>query len=151
MSGVKLELASDAWIKAAAPLLREALHEAGEGVAGISFALCEIYTEAPVHLLAPGEDELAWTLSISKQGECDVRRGADANAPCRLRMPYERASLGARTILSAAPEEILKRSAARAAAAAAGLIQAWGVFDATPMPMRVLITHFHNKLAAITA
>src|SRR5262249_26314438 len=143
--------ASVAWTEQARRLLVEAIAEAGADIRGQSFSLTEIYTGAPAHLLETGAGELAWTLGVAQDGARTVVCVAAPEGRWRVRLGYEQALVGARTILSDAPQDILARGEMRAAAAAAGLIELHGDFDATPMPMRVMITRFHNKLAAATA
>jgi hypothetical protein len=125
-----LEFASKEWVDAAREILQRAVREHAEELRGLSFSVCEVFTEAPARLGWP-DQQLAWHLRID-DAEAEVGIGELEGADISMGGPYHVVLPIARTVYGGDPVRSMR--ARREAAHRAGLPAAAPTSEETPTP-----------------
>lgn len=133
----KVEFGSNGWIEAARRALESLVATYGEP--GVSFSLCEVFTDAPTHLAATGV--LVWHFYIDGK-TVKVASGEIDDATVKLRTDYQGVLPQARLFYT---PEILEQRAQQEPGANFDSVE--GDLSLTPL----YITELHNQLAVLTA
>jgi hypothetical protein len=131
----KLTFASQEWVDVARGVLEEIVAEHGE--IGRSFAVCEVFTDAPMGLVGPDPTTAAWHYRIVDM-TVTVGVGAIDDADQSVTIDYEQVLAIARMVYT--PEIVEKARDKRRR----------DLDMSKPMPPEYLV-ELHNRMAAITA
>lgn len=133
----KVQFASNDWIARARAELEELV--AAHGEPGVSFCLCEVFTDCPAEIDASGT--LAWHFAIDGKS-VTVAKGEVDDADLKLWVDYQAILPQARLVYT--PEYLEARANEPPGS---NFDRAEGDFNLTPP----YINELHNRLAVITA
>ena len=98
----KAEFAGREWVALAREYLEKRVAQAGDKLDGVDFALCEVFTDPPAHLLRGDDNRVAWWVRISGSNvevgdrEIDIER--------KLTVDYQEVLPFAKTVYEGNPE-----------------------------------------------
>ena len=130
----KVPFASHAWLRHARVILAKLVAE--HGVAGKSFSVCEVFTDAPAGLVGPDDNIAAWHFRISGKS-VSVGEGEIEGADMEARVDYEEVLPRARMVYTPQMLEQLRKNPPDSS------------IDRSNVP--AYLVELHNRLAVITA
>ena len=145
MTDTKVEFASPEWMAA----ITEVLHKTMTGLdtGGRTFVISEEFTNAPAHLVAPGQTSIGWNFKVTDD-QVAVGRGAVDNGDLVTTVDYQACLPVARLVYEDAPEAMEEAMKVRSAAQSTGS----RIGDETSLHPDLLarLLGVHNEMARLT-
>ena len=142
----KVEFAGKEWVALAKEFLDKQMAATGDSLKGIDFALCEVFTDPPAHLLRGDDNRVAWWFHI-KDGEVEVG-DREIDIERKATLDYSETLPAAKTVYEGDPE-----GAAEAQKKLSEWIESGKVdpsFLEAPKAVSVALAPLHDHLARLT-
>ena len=146
----RVEFISPAWIALAREVLTDLFANAKQDLSGVTFHMCEVFTDVPEHLAQTDDGRAGWHFRVNGKS-VEVGSGEIDDADMKIIADYA-------TILPAAKMMYGKDTASamqanqktQAAALKNGKVRSEGDFSKLPPALMSILMPLHNRLAERT-
>jgi len=145
----KVEFASAAWIAGAKDVLEDLIANAKQDLSGVTFNMCEVFTDAPEHIALTDDGKAGWHFRV-KGKTIEVAAGEIDDADFKIIADYTTVLPLAKIIYGKYPAGMKETQRIQAEGAKSGKMRTEGEQSKMPPQLMPILMLLHNKMAERT-